>query len=129
MGGGSITLFHVRGIRIAVDWSWLIVLFLIIFWLTGVYRDLLDESSSSSVPYELAVASAFGFFGSILLHELAHSVVAIKQGLPVKNITLFIFGGVSQISSQRAPSRCTSCLISNTPMCICLIHANRSDTF
>jgi len=97
MGGGSITLFHVRGIRIAVDWSWLIVLFLIIFWLTGVYRDLLDESSSSSVPYELAVASAFGFFGSILLHELGHAFVAIRRGVGISSIQLWIFGGVARM--------------------------------
>jgi len=97
MGGGSITLFHVRGIRIAVDWSWLIVLFLIIFWLTGVYRDLLDESSSSSVPYELAVASAFGFFGSILLHELGHAFVAMRRGVGISSIQLWIFGGVARM--------------------------------
>ncbi|MDQ2940203.1 MAG: site-2 protease family protein [Actinomycetota bacterium] len=97
MGGSSITLFHVRGIRIAVDWSWLIVLFLIIFWLTGVYRDLLGEPNSSSVPYVLAVASAFGFFGSILLHELGHAFVAIRRGVGISSIQLWIFGGVARM--------------------------------
>jgi Zn-dependent protease len=97
MGGGSITLFHVRGIRIAVDWSWLIVLFLIIFWLTGVYRNLLGEPNSSSVPYVLAVASAFGFFGSILLHELGHAFVAIRRGVGISSIQLWIFGGVARM--------------------------------
>ena len=43
MGGGGITLFRIRGIRIAVDYSWFIVLFLIIFWLSGFYKDVLDE--------------------------------------------------------------------------------------
>ena len=49
LGGGSpITLFHVRGIRIAVDWSWFFVLFLVIFWLSQFYGDVLGESSSST---------------------------------------------------------------------------------
>jgi Zn-dependent protease len=100
MGGGSITLFHVRGIRIAVDWSWLIVLFLVIIWMTGFYRDLLDESNSSSVPYVLAVASAFGFFGSILLHELGHAFVAIRRGVGISSIQLWIFGGVARMERE-----------------------------
>jgi Zn-dependent protease len=100
MGGGSITLFQVRGIRIAVDWSWLIVLFLVIIWMTGFYRDLLDEPSSSSVPYVLAVASAFGFFGSILLHELGHAFVAIRRGVGISSIQLWIFGGVARMERE-----------------------------
>ena len=43
-GGGSITLFHIRGIRIAVDWSWFLILFLVIFWMTNFYSDLLGDS-------------------------------------------------------------------------------------
>jgi Zn-dependent protease len=97
MGGGAITLFHVRGIRIAVDWSWLIVLFLIIFLLTGFYRDVLGEPNSSSTPYVLAVASAFGFFASILLHELGHAFVAIRHGVGISSIQLWIFGGVARM--------------------------------
>ena len=97
MGGGAITLFHVRGIRIAVDWSWLIVLFLIIFLLTGFYRDVLGEPNGSSMPYVLAVASAFGFFASILLHELGHAFVAIRHGVGISSIQLWIFGGVARM--------------------------------
>ena len=97
MGGGAITLFHVRGIRIAVDWSWLIVLFLVIFFLTGFYRDVLGEPNSSSTPYVLAVASAFGFFASILLHELGHAFVAIRHGVGISSIQLWIFGGVARM--------------------------------
>jgi Zn-dependent protease len=99
-GGGSITLFHVRGIRIAVDWSWFIVLFLIIFWLTGAYRDVLDDPNSSSVPYVLAVLSAFGFFASILLHELGHAFVAIRRGVGISSVQLWIFGGVARMERE-----------------------------
>ena len=49
-GGGSITLFHIRGIRIAVDWSWFLILFLVIFWMSNFYDDLLGPSASSTTP-------------------------------------------------------------------------------
>ena len=50
MPGGGLTLFRVRGIRISVDYSWFIVLFLIIFWLSGSYRDVLGAGRTTSVP-------------------------------------------------------------------------------
>lgn len=95
--GNGITLFHVRGIRIGVDWSWLLILFLIIVGLTGSYQDQLDEPNSSSVPYVLAVLSAFGFFASILLHELGHAFVALRNGVGISSIQLWLFGGVARM--------------------------------
>src|SRR3954454_17498690 len=80
-GGRTITLFHVRGIRIAVDWSWFFVLFLVIFWLSQFYGDVLGESSSSSTPSALARITAVAFFGSIALPELGHAFVAIRNGI------------------------------------------------
>jgi Zn-dependent protease len=97
LGGGSITLFHVRGIRITVDWSWFIVLFLVIFWLSGFYADILGKSNGDTQAYLLAVASAVGFFGSILLHELGHAMVAMRNGIGISSIQLWIFGGVARL--------------------------------
>ncbi len=97
---GKLTLFRIRGIRIGVDYSWFFVLFLIILWLSGFYRDVLDVGSSDSDPYLLAVASAFAFFGSILLHELGHAVVANRLGVPITEITLWLFGGVARMSKD-----------------------------
>ena len=77
----SLTLFVVRGIRIGVDYSWFLVLFLIILWLSSFYRSVLDASNSDAVPYLLALASALAFFGSILLHELGHAFVAVRRGI------------------------------------------------
>ncbi len=71
---GAVTLFHVRGIRIGVDYSWFFVLFLIILLLSGFYRSVLDVPNDDAVPYLLAVISALTFFGSILLHELGSRV-------------------------------------------------------
>src|SRR5215211_6736987 len=100
MPAGGVTLFRVRGIRIAVDFSWFVVLFLIIFWLSGFYRDVLNDPEDDTTAYLLAVASAALFFGSILLHELGHAVVAIRHGIGVPAITLWMFGGVARLGKD-----------------------------
>jgi Zn-dependent protease len=100
LGGGSFTLFHVRGIKIAVDWSWFLVLFLLIFWMSQSYGDLLGESGSATVPFLLAVLSAFGFFGSILLHELGHAIAAVRNGIGISSIQLWIFGGMARMDRE-----------------------------
>jgi Zn-dependent protease len=100
LGGKPITLFHVRGIRIAVDWSWFLVLFLVIFWLSQFYGDLLGETASDSAPFLLAILSAFGFFGSIVLHELGHAMVAVRNGIGISSIQLWIFGGMARMDRE-----------------------------
>jgi Zn-dependent protease len=95
---GAVTLFHVRGIRIGIDYSWFFVLFLIIFWLSGFYRSVLDLDSEDLAPYALAVASALAFFASILLHELGHAFVALRRGIGISDITLWMFGGVARMT-------------------------------
>jgi Zn-dependent protease/CBS domain-containing protein len=97
MPSGGLTLFRVRGIRIGVDWSWFFVLFLIILWLSGLYRDVLGASSEATGPYLLALASALLFFASILLHELGHAFVAMRRGISISEITLWMFGGVARM--------------------------------
>jgi Zn-dependent protease len=99
-GGGSITLFHVRGIRVAVDWSWFFVLFLVIFWLSNFYGDVLGESSTSSAAFGLALLSAAGFFGSIVLHELGHAFAARRHGIGISSIQLWIFGGMARMDRE-----------------------------
>lgn len=94
----QVTLLHLRGIRIGVDYSWFLVLFLVILWLSGFYRDVLGGDQSDIGPYVLAVASALAFFASILLHELGHAVVAIRNGIPITDITLWLFGGVARMA-------------------------------
>ena len=101
LGGRSITLFHVRGIRIAVDWSWFFVLFLVIFWLSQFYGDVLGESGLGlRAPFLLAMLSAIGFFGSIVLHELGHAMVALRNGIGISSIQLWIFGGMARMDRE-----------------------------
>ena len=95
---GAITLFHFRGIRIGVDYSWFFVLFLVIISLSGFYKDVLGADQDASGPYLLAVASALAFFGSILLHEMGHAVVALREGIGISDITLWLFGGVARMT-------------------------------
>ena len=99
-GGKSFTLFKVWGIRITVDWSWFIVLFLLIFWLSDFYGNLLGVPNSSTEPYLLAVASSVGFFASIVLHELGHAFMAMRNGIGITKISLWIFGGVAQMDRE-----------------------------
>jgi len=100
MAGGGVTLFRIRGIRIAVDYSWFVVLFLIIFWLSAFYRDALGNPESDTGPYLLAVASAILFFASILLHELGHAFVARRHSIGVSGITLWMFGGFARLEKD-----------------------------
>ncbi|HET9162587.1 MAG TPA: site-2 protease family protein [Solirubrobacterales bacterium] len=99
-GGRPITLFHVRGIRITVDWSWFFVLFLVILWASNFYGEVLGENAASSTPFLLAVLSAVGFFGSIVLHELGHAFAALRNGIGISSIQLWIFGGMARMSRE-----------------------------
>lgn len=100
LGGGSITLFHVRGIRVAVDWSWFFVLFLVILYMSQYYERLLGSTTSSTTPFVLAVASALGFFGSILLHEFGHAFAARRNGIRISGIQLWFFGGMARMDRE-----------------------------
>lgn len=92
----AITLLRVRGIQIGVDYSWFVILFLLVLWLSGFYKDVLGPGEDNTA-YILAVASALLFFASILLHELGHAFVAIRKGIGISGITLWMFGGVARM--------------------------------
>jgi Zn-dependent protease len=98
LGGGSITLFHFRGIRVSVDWSWFIVLFLVILYMTNFFEGLLGEGGTT--PFLFGLLSAVGFFGSILLHEFGHAVVAMRNGIGISGIQLWIFGGMARMDRE-----------------------------
>ena len=95
-GGGSFQLGRVFGIRIGVDFSWFIVLFLIIWSLSDYYKDVAPSSNA----FLLAVVSALLFFLSILLHELGHAWVAIRNRIPILGIDLWMFGGVAKLGKD-----------------------------
>ncbi len=98
--GGSIKLFDAFGIRVGVDASWFIILFLTIFWLSPSFRAALH--SSDSVAYLTTVITALILFGSLIVHELGHALVARRLGIEVQRIDLFLFGGLTQMSRDAA---------------------------
>jgi Zn-dependent protease/CBS domain-containing protein len=100
--GGSYRILRVFGIDILVHWSWLAIFALLTWWLSqGFFKDQYEDWTARE-RWLAAAVSALAFFSSILLHELAHSLVAKREGLPVKSITLFIFGGVSALGGEPA---------------------------
>ena len=93
---GSIKLLDIAGIRIGVDATWFVFLFVIIFWLSGQFRDVLH--SSDTVGYLTTVVTVLLFFASLIIHELGHAIAARREGITVKRIELFMFGGLTQMS-------------------------------
>ena len=89
---------RVFGIRIGVNYSWFLVLFVVIFVLWDSLSETLDASSTT--VYVVAVVAAASFFGSILLHELGHALAARREGIAVDGIDLFLFGGVMKMSRE-----------------------------
>ena len=88
----------VFGFRIGVDASWFLILFLLIFTLSGPFRSTLH--SSDGVAYLTTVVSVLLLFVSLIIHEIGHALVARRQGIEVTRIDLFLFGGLTQMSRQ-----------------------------
>ncbi|HWH45854.1 MAG TPA: site-2 protease family protein [Thermoleophilaceae bacterium] len=94
LGGRSIQLARVFGIRIGVDASWFIVLFLVIWSLSGAFDDVVAGETAS---FALSVLTALLFFGSIVLHELGHAIVAIRNRIEIAGIDLWLLGGLARM--------------------------------
>ena len=86
----------VFGFRIGVDASWFLILFLLIFTLSGPFRTTLH--SSDAVAYLTTVVSVLLLFASLIVHEIGHALAARRQGIDVRRIDLFLFGGLTQMS-------------------------------
>jgi Zn-dependent protease len=91
------------GIPIGINYTWFIVFALVTMSLATGYFPSRYEDWSLAAYLGVGLLTSVLFFVSVLIHELAHSVVALAWGIPVKSITLFIFGGVANIG--REPDR------------------------
>lgn len=100
MFGSGIKLGRIFGINVRVDWSWLLI-FLLITWNLAAVFGQMQPGWTTAMRWGIGLLASLLFFLSVLAHEMAHSLVARAQGLPVRSITLFLFGGVSNI--QREP--------------------------
>jgi Zn-dependent protease len=102
----SFRIGRILGIGIEIDYTWFLVFVLFAFLLSRQDSPLLSNLPNVPIAarWFLAAVATLLFFGSVLFHELAHSVVAIRHGLSITGITLFIFGGVSKMSDEpRSP--------------------------
>ena len=97
---GSLRLGHIAGIEIGIHYTWLLAFALIAWSLAmGFFRQT-SPGYSLGTYWIAGIVAALLLFFSVLLHELAHSLVAQARGIPVRSITLFIFGGVSNLEEE-----------------------------
>src|SRR5437016_3060201 len=95
---------RIAGISIGLHYSWFIIALLIALSLAQHFRAVAPQWSSI-VVWMAAVVTSLLFFAALLLHELAHSLLAQARGLRVRAITLFALGGVSQIESEASDAK------------------------
>jgi Zn-dependent protease len=96
----SISLGRIFGIPIGLDYSWFLVFALLTWTLAASYYPAEFKNWPTAEYWLVGAITAIMLFVSVLLHELGHSVVAIRYKIPVRSITLFIFGGVAQIGAE-----------------------------
>ena len=92
----TLQLGRIAGIRIGVNWSWLIVFALIVWSLAAAVFPSQNPGFSDGEYLALAVVAALLFFVSLLLHELGHALQARREGVEIEGINLWLFGGVAQ---------------------------------
>jgi Zn-dependent protease len=100
----TISLGRILGIPIGLDYSWFLIFALVTWMLAVSYYPSEFKNWPTAQYWVVGAATAIMLFVSVLLHELGHSVIAMRYKIPVRSITLFIFGGVAQIGAE-PPSR------------------------
>lgn len=102
MFGKRIKIFKLLGFEVRVDLSWIIIAVLVTWSLAAGLFPQYYEGLSKSTYWWMGVIGALGLFAGIIVHEFSHSVVARRFGLPMRGITLFIFGGVAEMEEEPA---------------------------
>ena len=97
---GSFVIGKIKGILIEVNISWFVIFALVTYSLASGYLPVYYPDFDTATRWILGGIISLLFFISVLLHELSHSLISTGLGIPVKNITLFIFGGVAQIEKE-----------------------------
>jgi len=100
MFGKKVTIFKLFGFRVHIDISWLIIVILISWTLAQSLFPHYYKGLSTEYYIIMGILGAIGLFVSIIVHEMSHSLVARRFGLPIKGITLFIFGGVAEMENE-----------------------------
>ena len=100
MFGKKINLFKLLGFEVRIDLSWIIIAVLIAWSLSTGLFPFYYKNLSIQTYWVMGIIAAVGLFISIIVHEFSHSLVARKYGIPMKGITLFIFGGVAEMEEE-----------------------------
>src|SRR5579864_5142917 len=100
MRGRGIKLFSMSGFEVRLHSSWFILGVLVVFSLAGGFFPYRFPGYSQADYWLMALGGAVGLLFSIVIHEFAHSVVARRYGIPMRGITLFIFGGVAEMGDE-----------------------------
>jgi Zn-dependent protease/CBS domain-containing protein len=100
MFGKRINLFKLLGFEVRIDLSWIIIAVLIAWSLSTGLFPFYYKNLSIQTYWVMGIIAAVGLFISIIVHEFSHSLVARKYGMPMKGITLFIFGGVAEMEDE-----------------------------
>ena len=100
MFGRRVKLFKLLGFQVSIDWSWIIIAVLIVWSLSSGFFPYLYKDLSKGTYLWMGIVGALGLFLSIIVHEFCHSLVARSKGMPMKGITLFIFGGVAEMTEE-----------------------------
>jgi Zn-dependent protease/CBS domain-containing protein len=100
MFGRRVKLFKLLGFEVNVDLSWIFIAALVTWSLAAGLFPYLYKGLSKEQYWTMGIVGALGLFISIIAHEFCHSLVARKFGIPMKGITLFIFGGVAEMGDE-----------------------------
>ena len=100
MNKQHISLGRIFNIPIGLDFSWFLIFALVTWSLATSYFPLEYKNWPAAEYWIMGALTAILFFASVLLHELGHSVIALRYKIPVRSITLFIFGGIAQIGAE-----------------------------
>jgi Zn-dependent protease len=98
LSGRSIQIARILGIRIGVDTSWFLILFFLIWWLSQDYQNVFPGQDGKA--FALATISVLLLFVSIILHELGHAIVALRNGIGIAGIDLWMLGGIAQMKKE-----------------------------
>jgi Zn-dependent protease/CBS domain-containing protein len=105
MFGKKIHLFTLFGFDVGIDFTWFLLAILVAWSLASYLFPVYYKGYSTGIYWAMGVAGAVGLFFSIVFHEFWHSIVARRFGLPMKGITLFIFGGVAEMGDEPANAK------------------------
>jgi Zn-dependent protease/CBS domain-containing protein len=111
---GSLRLGKILGIEIRIHYSWLIIFALVSFY---IYSDFRDLSNGIPISLLMGVAASLLLFACVVAHELAHSIVAMRNGIPVRSITLFILGGVANMTKEAERPKIEMLMAIAGPLC------------